>query len=164
MIPVMWPLQDAHRRIEAAVVARRDPERQRREGGHALLEDRQRGLHGRGHLRRVGPEVHSEEHVANDDERQLRHLVVERQLAARRGDLLPAGKHLAGAARDDGREVDGVLTLEGGLHPPPLLPPGIAIGGEQALAPVRLDAIEDPSLPVVLMVVLKDMLHVPWDG
>ena len=53
-----------------------------------------------------------------------------------------------------------MIALERGLHPPPLLPPGVAIGGEQALAPVRLDPIEHPPLAVVLVVVLEDVLDV----
>ena len=63
-------------------------------------------------------------------------------------------------ARDDRREAGGVLPLERGLDAAPLLAPRVAVGGEEAVAPIRLDAIEHPPLAVVLMVVLQDVLHV----
>ena len=53
-----------------------------------------------------------------------------------------------------------MLALERGLDPPPLLAPVVALGGEQALAPIGLDPVEHPALLVVQVVVLQDALHV----
>ena len=52
-----------------------------------------------GHLRGVGPQVHAEQHVADDHQRQLGHLVVERQRLARRRDASPSGRASRRCAR-----------------------------------------------------------------
>ena len=100
-------VQRAHRRVEAAVVGGRHPERQRRQGGHARLQ------HAQGGLRRppaisddVVPQLHAEQHVADDDERELGHLVVERRAPRRLSATSSQRSSISrGAARDDRREA-----------------------------------------------------------
>jgi hypothetical protein len=120
----------------------------------------ERGLHGRRHLRDSLAQLDPEQHVADDDEGELDHLAVQGELLAVCGHLLPAIEHLAGAARDGRRELHGMIAMEARLDAPSLLTPGVAVGREQALAPVGLDPVEDPALAVVQVVVLQHVLHV----